>query len=80
MDRGLIYYLVTSALLAALLFLPASHLVWVLSVRRLERKTSRRLSDQDRRAQYRRARFLAFFLVVVFAPLFNYNIFGIPGR
>jgi hypothetical protein len=28
--------------------------------------------------QRQRARFIAFFLVVLFAALFNYNVFGIP--
>jgi hypothetical protein len=80
MDRGLIYYLVTSAVLAALLFVPASRLVWVLSVRRLERKLRRPLSDAERQGQLQRARAIALLLVIVFAPLFNYNLFGIPGR
>jgi len=71
-----IYYWVSTFVLAALLFFPASTMIWVLSVRRLERKTEQRLDDEERRGQRRRARFLAVFLVFAFSALFNYNILG----
>lgn len=66
-----------SLLLAALLFLPASKLIWTMSVRRLERKLERKLNDEETAGQLQRARFLAFFLVVIFGFLFQYRIFGI---
>ena len=68
------YYWLSVAVLAALLFLPASQLVWVLSVRRLERKLGQQLSDQERAGQRNRARFIAVILCVIFAALFNYQI------
>jgi hypothetical protein len=64
--------------LAALLFLPVSKLVWVLSVRRLQRKTGRELSDEELRAQLKRARVIAVFVTLVFSLLFNANLMGIP--
>ena len=53
------YYLISTVLLAALLFFPVSHMVWVLSVRRLERRTKRRLDEDERLGQRRRARLIA---------------------
>jgi hypothetical protein len=64
--------------LAALLFLPVSKLVWVLSVRRLQRKTGRELSDDELRGQLKRARVIAVFVTLVFSLLFNANLMGIP--
>lgn len=68
-----------SALLAVMLFFPVSKLVWTLSIRRQERKQSRKLDDAELSGQRQRARFITFFLVVVFALMFNANIFGFPG-
>ena len=67
-----------SALLAAMLFIPVSKLVWTLSIRRQERKLERKLDEAEINGQLRRARFLSLFLVVVFALLFNANVFGSP--
>jgi Na+-translocating ferredoxin:NAD+ oxidoreductase RnfD subunit len=68
-----------SVLLAVMLFFPVSKLVWTLSVRRQERKRKRKLDDAELSGQMQRARFITFFLVVVFALMFNANIFGFPG-
>nr|VFJ50093.1 MAG: hypothetical protein BECKDK2373C_GA0170839_10282 [Candidatus Kentron sp. DK]VFJ54405.1 MAG: hypothetical protein BECKDK2373B_GA0170837_104626 [Candidatus Kentron sp. DK] len=61
-------------ILALLLFFPVSKLVWVLSVRRLERRLGRETTDAERRGQLSRARFLAIFVVLVFSFLFNYRL------
>jgi hypothetical protein len=45
--------------LAVLVFFPASKLIWVLSVRRLERKLEKTLNDEERLAQLKRARIIA---------------------
>ena len=79
MTSQLVWFLVWSALLAAMLFFPVSKLVWTLSVRRQERKLERKLDEAEIRGQLHRARFLSVFLVAVFALLFNGNIFGFPG-
>ncbi len=76
----MLYYAATTALLAAVLFFPASRLIFVLSVRRLERRRQRRLTDAERHGQRARAAFIAVFLVIIFAALFNYNLVGIPSH
>ncbi len=68
------YFLVTTAILAALLYIPTARLVFVLSVRRLERKTKTKLGPSELAGQRTRARFIAVLLVVPFAFLFNYNL------
>ena len=74
------YYWLSVVALAALLFLPASQLVWVLSVRRLERKLGRPLPDEDRLGQRNRARFIAVMVCVVFSALFNYQILDMAAH
>ena len=74
------YFLVSAAILAAALFFPVSRLIWVLSVRRFERKTQRKLSETEIAGQRRRARLIAAFLVIVFSLLFANALIGIPGR
>jgi hypothetical protein len=74
------YYWLSVAVLAALLFLPASRLVWVLSVRRLERKLGQLLSAQEREGQRNRARFIALIVCVIFSALFNYQILDMAAH
>jgi hypothetical protein len=74
------YYWLSVAVLAALLFLPASRLMWVLSVRRLERKLGQPLSDQERSGQRNRARFIAIVVCVIFSALFNYQILDMAAH
>jgi hypothetical protein len=64
------------AALALALFLPVSKLVWVLSVRRMERRLGRPLSEQDRLGQRNRACFVAIVVCVAFSALFNYQMLG----
>ena len=73
------FFALSWALLAALLFLPVSRVIWVLSVRRLERKQSRRLETAEREAQLRRARAISIILVLGFSLLFNLRVVGLPG-
>ena len=73
------YFIISVVLLATLLFFPVTHLIWVLSVRRLERKLKRTLSDVERQAQKQRARFIAVFAVIIFSFLFNISTLGIPN-
>nr|VFK11844.1 MAG: hypothetical protein BECKLPF1236B_GA0070989_10265 [Candidatus Kentron sp. LPFa] len=68
-------FLASVIILALLLFVPVSRLMWVLSVRRLERRLGRETSEQERRGQLSRARFLAVFVVLIFSFLFNYHFF-----
>ena len=76
----MLYFSLTTALLALLLLLPAWRIVYVLSVRRLQRKTGQKLPENAIRGQKNRAWFLAIILVTLFSLLFNYNLIGVPGN
>ena len=65
--------------LAALLFYPVSKLIWVVSVRRLQRKLERELSEDELQGQLRRARIIAIPVVITFSWLYNVNTLGLPG-
>lgn len=68
------YYWLSVAVLAALLFWPVSRMIWVLSVRRLERRRGHPLSASERTGQRNRACLLAIVVCVVFSALFNYKL------
>ena len=65
-------------LLAALLYYPVSKLVWVMSVRRLQRKLGRALEEAEIRGQRQRAWVVAAFLVLIFSWLYNFSRLGPP--
>lgn len=69
------YFIASVALLALLLFFPVRKLVWVLSVRRLERKTGSVLDEPERQGQRRRAAVIAVFVVLTFSLLYNLYLF-----
>ena len=73
------YFIASFIVLAVLLFFPVSKLVWVLSVRRLQRKLKRELSQQEIDGQLNRARFIAVLLSLAFSFLFNANLVGLPS-
>lgn len=60
--------------LAALLSWPVSNLIWVISVRRLQRKLKRELEAHEVAAQRQRAWFIAIFVCAIFAFLFVLNL------
>ena len=74
------YFVISVALLAVLLFFPVSKLIWVLSVRRLQRKLGRELGEAELQGQLRRARVIAIVLCLPFSYLFSLNILGLPGH
>lgn len=74
------FFTLSVVVLAALLFVPVSRLVWVLSVRRLERKRGQTLDDAERQGQRVRARIIGLLLVIFFSLLFNAATLGVPGR
>lgn len=74
-----LYFNLSVLILAALLFLPVSRLIWVFSVRRLQRRLARELSAEEIGGQLRRARFIAVPLTLAFSWLFNFNVIGYPG-
>lgn len=68
------YFMISVAVLAILLYFPASRLVWVFSVRRLEKKKQSAASDQEINFQRKRARVLTIPIVVIFSYLFCVSI------
>lgn len=72
------YFYLSVIVLAALLFVPATKMIWVLSVRRLERKLGKELSELERTGQLNRARIISLFVVIAFSLLFNISTLGLP--
>jgi len=66
-------------LLSAMLFYPVSKLIWVLSVRRLQKKLARELNEEELLGQKRRARFLSVITSMAFAYIYMIQTFGLPN-
>jgi len=75
----MVYFTVSVLILAALLFFPVSKMVWVVSVRRLEKKLHKQLTDEERLGQLKRARFITIPVVLTFAWLFCFNMGMYPA-
>lgn len=75
-----VFFTLSVVVLAALLFVPVTRLVWVMSVRRLERRTGTALDETERAGQLQRARLVALIVVILFSLLFNLAMLGAPGR
>ena len=71
-------FIIWVLLLAALLFWPMSKLVFVLSVRRLQRKLARDLNESEVAGQINRARIISVFVSVLFSYLYNLSTIGMP--
>ncbi|MDZ7841587.1 MAG: hypothetical protein U5R46_12365 [Gammaproteobacteria bacterium] len=67
-------------LLTALLFLPASNLIYVVSVRRQQRKLKTELDASELAAQKQRARFVAVVVCFLFSFFFNVARIGFPAH
>lgn len=74
----MLFFLVSVIVLAVLLFIPVSKLIWVISVRRLQRKLNRELNETELAGQMTRARFISIFVSLIFSYLFNLKMIGIP--
>ena len=70
-----LFFLAGIVLLSIALYFPVNKLVWVLSVRRLERKYKKKLTDVERKLQLNRARFISIILVIIFSYFFNLKLF-----
>ena len=68
------YFLISVVVLAILLYFPVSRLVWVFSVRRLEKKKQSAATDQEINFQRKRARVLTIPIVAIFSYLFCVSI------
>jgi len=77
---SILWFWSSVVVLAALLFFPVANLVWVVSVRRQQRRLGRALDSRELGGQKKRARFIAFFVCPVFSWLFCLNLMGLPGH
>ena len=71
------YYLISVIILALLLYYPVNKMIFVLSVRRLERRIGKQLNDDQKKGQLKRSRFISIILILCFSCLFNINILSI---
>ena len=74
MNEELFFYL-SILILAAAPYIPVNKLIWVLSVRRIEKKSKSKLNEYQRNLQKNRSRFISILLVFIFSYLFNMQIF-----
>ena len=70
-----VFFLAGIIFLSLALYFPVNKLIWVLSVRRLERKYKKELTDSERKLQLNRARFISIVLVIIFSYFFNLKLF-----
>ena len=75
----ILYFLIWWVLLGLALFLPVRKLIWVMSVRRLQRKLARELDEEELNGQRNRARALATVLCLAFSFVYNIQTLGLPG-
>lgn len=61
----------TTAVLAAALYFPVYRIIWVMRVRRLERKLERQSTGEERENLRRNTRLISAVIVICFAYLFN---------
>lgn len=69
-------YLLWTLALGLALWWPAARIVWVLSVRRLQRKLDRTLSAEEIAGQKRRAWVISAVVCLTFSALFNFRLYG----
>ena len=74
-----IYFYFSVAVLALLLYFPTHKLIWVMSVRRMQKKLGRELSETESEGQKARARFITVLLVTIFSWFFNLQLLGTPN-
>ena len=68
------YFIISVIFLSIMLYFPVNKLIWVLSIRRLERKKNVLLTELEKKMQLNRSRFITIILVVVFSYLFNLKV------
>ncbi len=74
----MLYFTLSVVVLAAMLFFPVRRLIFIFSVRRLQRRLARDLTPEELQGQQSRASFLAVILATAFSFFFNANLLGIP--
>ncbi len=66
--------ILSTLILAALLFVPVTKMIWAMSCRRLHRRLDRELMESELKGQLQRARLIALVLVLLFSYLFNSSL------
>ena len=69
------FYLFSIIILSVLLYYPVNKLIYVLSVRRLEKKTQNKLVAEELKGQLVRSRLITIIIVLIFSSLFNFKYF-----
>ena len=69
------FYLFSIIILSVLLYYPVNKLIYVLSVRRLEKETQNKLVAEELKGQLVRSRFITIIIVLIFSSLFNFKYF-----
>ena len=69
-----LFYLLSVILLSILLYYPVNKLIFILSVRRFEKKIGDTLNDKELKGQLVRSRFISIILIIIFSSLFNLKI------
>ncbi|MDH3689005.1 MAG: hypothetical protein OEU36_05940 [Gammaproteobacteria bacterium] len=73
------YWLWVTALTLLLLY-PVSKLIWVFSVRRLQRKLKRELDQAEITGQMRRGWIIGAIISFAFSALYNFNTLNMSGN
>lgn len=76
MDPNRIWYVISSIILAALLFRPVKKLIFVQRIRRAEAKLKRALTEGERKEIEKKMVPIAAIITLTFAFLFNGMIMG----
>ena len=76
MDPNRIWYVISSIILAALLFRPVKKLIFVQRIRRAEAKLKRALTEEERKEIEKKTVPVAAIITLTFAFLFNGMIMG----
>jgi hypothetical protein len=71
---SLVWFWITTWLLAALLYFPVHRLIWVMRVRRLEARTGNKATDEEVEALRVKTRLVAGLIVLTFGYLFNHVV------
>ncbi len=74
-----LFFYFSVVLLALMLYFPVNKLIWVTSIRRLQRKLERELSSEEIEGQKSRARFITVLVVIVFSWFFNLQLLGVTN-
>ena len=71
---SLVWFWITTWLLAILLYFPVHRLIWVQRVRRLETRTGSKASDEEVAELRVKTRLVAGLIVITFAYFFNHVV------